>query len=198
LASERLNNEESMSVRAGGAEDMFLDVKDLAVRKLPIRKNYAPGSIDYQTAEIKQIEPLGVNATAELLDGQIRIAGDIETKVELVCARCLEPVVEEVSRTFDLFYSPLPKGVKPEEARLKEDDAEIGFFEGEGLFLADVLREQVLLALPMKVICRSDCRGLCPNCGANLNHEECRCETHATDPRLAPLARLKQDWLKKQ
>jgi uncharacterized protein len=187
-----------MMVRAGGAGDMFLDVKDLAVRKQVIRKSYAPGSIDYQTAEIKQTSPLEVNATAELLDGQIRVAGNIETKVELVCARCLEPVVDEVSRSFDLFYSPLPKDEKPEEARLKEDDAEIGFYEGEGLFLADVLREQVLLALPMKAICRSDCRGLCPNCGANLNHEECRCETHATDPRLAPLARLKQDWLKKQ
>jgi uncharacterized protein len=199
LAGQRLNNEKEMSVRAGGAEDMFLDIKDLAVRKQLIRKSYAPGSIDYQTAEMKQIDPLEVNATAELLDGQIRIAGDIETKVELVCARCLEPVVDEVSRSFDLFYSPVPKGgEKPEEARLNEDDAEIGFFEGEGIFLADVLREQVLLALPMKVICRSDCRGLCPNCGANLNHEECRCETHATDPRLAPLARLKQDWLKKQ
>jgi uncharacterized protein len=187
-----------MSVRAGGAEDMFLDIKDLAVRKLPIRKSYAPGSIDYQTSEIKQVEPLEVTATAELVDGQIRISGDLETKVELVCARCLEPVVEEVSRSFDLLYSPLPKGTRPEEVRLKDDDAEIGFFEGEGLFLADVIREQVLLALPMKVICRSDCRGLCPNCGANLNHEDCRCETHATDPRLAPLARLKQDWLKKQ
>src|ERR1700687_5101640 len=184
-----------MSVRAGGAEDMFLDVKELAVRKLRIGKTYAPGSIDFHSSEIKQIE---VTATAELLEGQIRIAGNLETKIELVCARCLEPVVEEVSRTLDLFYAPVPKGVKPEEARLKEDDVEIGFFEGEGLFLADVLREQVLLALPMKVICRSDCRGLCPNCGANLNHEECRCETHATDPRLAPLARLKQDWLKKQ
>jgi uncharacterized protein len=198
LAREQLNNEKAMSVSAGGAGEMFLDVKDLAVRKQLIRKSYAPGSIDYQTAEIKQVEPLEVNATAELLDGQIRIAGEIKTKVELVCARCLEAVVDEVDRSFDLFYSPLPKGVKPEEARLKDDDVEIGFFEGEGLFLADVLREQVLLALPMKVICRSDCRGLCPNCGANLNHEECRCETHATDPRLAPLARLKQDWLKKQ
>src|SRR3984893_1701693 len=177
---------------------MFLDVKDLAVRKQLIRKSYAPGSIDYQTGEMKQLEPLKVNATAEVLEGQIRVAGEIETKVELVCASCLEPVVDELNRSFDLFYSPLPKGEKPEEARLKEDDAEMGFFEGEGLFFADLLREQVLLALPMKVICRSDCRGLCPNCGANLNHEECRCETHSTDPRLAPLARLKQDCPKKK
>jgi uncharacterized protein len=187
-----------MSVRAGGAEDMFLDVKDLAVRKLRIRKSYAPGSIDYHTVDIKQTEPLEVTATAELVDGQIRVTGDLETKIEMVCARCLEPVIEDVSRSFDLFYRPLEKDLKPREDRLKDDDTEIGFFQGEGLFLADVLKEQVLLALPLKVICRSDCRGLCPNCGANLNHEECRCETHATDPRLAPLARLKQDWLKKQ
>jgi uncharacterized protein len=177
---------------------MFLDVKDLAVRKLRIRKRYAPGSIDYHTAEFKQTEPLEVTATAELLDGQIRITGALETKIELVCARCLEPLIEDVNRTFDLFYRPVTKVLKPKEDRLKDDDTEIGFFEGEGLFLADVLKEQVLLALPLKVICRSDCRGLCPSCGANLNHEECRCETHATDPRLAPLARLKQDWLKKQ
>ena len=147
---------------------MFLDVKELAVRKLRIRKSYAPGSIDYHSAEIKQTEPLEVTATAELLEGQIRIEGNLETKIELVCARCLEPVVEEVSRSFDLFYAPMPR-----DTRHKED-------------------------LPIKAICQSDCRGLCPNCGANLNHEECRCETHATDPRMAPLARLKQDWLKKQ
>jgi uncharacterized protein len=187
-----------MSVRAGGAADMFLDVKDLAVRKVRIRRSYAPGSIDYGISEVKQAEPLEVTATAELLEGQIRITGDLETKIEMVCARCLEPVIEEVHKDFDLFYQPLQKAIKPEEERLKDDDTEIGFFQGEGLFLADVLKEQVLLSLPMKVICQSDCRGLCPTCGANLNHEECRCETHTTDPRLAPLARLKQDWLKKQ
>ena len=187
-----------MSVSAGGVEDVFLDVKELAVRKLRLRKSFAPGSIDYQSSEIKQVAPLEVTATAELLEGQIRIEGQLDTRIEMVCARCLEPVVEEVSRSFDLFYAPLPKEAKPREDRLKDDDTEIAFYQGDGLFLADVLREQVLLALPLKAICRSDCRGMCPNCGANLNHEECRCETHATDPRLAPLARLKQDWLKKQ
>jgi len=187
-----------MSVRAGEAQDMFLDVKDLAVRKVQIRRSYAPGSIDYGISEVKQAEPLEVTGAAELLEGHIRVAGELETKIEMVCARCLEPVIEEVHRNFDLYYMPLPKGTKPEEERLKEDDTEIGFYQGEGLFLADVLKEQVLLALPMKVICQSDCRGLCPSCGANLNHEECRCERHASDPRLAPLARLKQDWFKKQ
>ena len=85
-----------------------------------------------------------------------------------------------------------------DEAQLNLDETDIGFFEGDGLFLADILAEQVNLALPMKVICRSDCRGLCAHCGVNLNTEECRCEKHPTDARLAPLARLKQDWSKKQ
>ena len=137
---------------------MFLDVKELSVRKLSLRKSYAPGSIDYGTNEIKQVEPLNVTATAELFEGtEIRISGELETKLELSCARCLEPVTEDVHRTFDLFYSPMPKNAKPEEERLKDDDADVGFYKGDGLFLADVLSEQVLLAVPMKAICRSDC-----------------------------------------
>src|SRR5437763_631363 len=135
-----------MSVRAGGAEDMFLDVKELAVHKLRIRKTYAPGSIDFHSAEIRQIEPLEVTATAELLEGQIRIDGTLETKIELVCARCLEPVVEEVSRTFDLFYAPLPKDIKHKEHRLNDDDPEIGLYERPGILIADGAKAPVLRA----------------------------------------------------
>src|SRR5207245_10793534 len=118
-----------MSVRAGGAEDMFLDVKELAVHKLRIRKTYAPGSIDFHSAEVKQIEPLEVTATAQLLEGQIRIDGTLETKIEVVCARCVEPVVEEVSRTGDVFYVTLPKDIKHTEDRLRDEDQELGFDE---------------------------------------------------------------------
>src|SRR5260370_12290528 len=130
-----------MSVRAGGAEEMFLDVKELAVHKLRIRKTYVPGSIDFHSAEIKQVEPLEVTATAELLESQIRIEGNLETKIELVCARCLEPVVEDVSRSFDLFYAPLPKDAKPTEDRLKAYDTEMGFYDRPCHFIADVLSE---------------------------------------------------------
>lgn len=177
---------------------MFLDINELAVRKIRIRRSYAPGTVDYHSGEFRQAEPLEVRATAELVEGQIRITGELQTRLELVCARCLEPVHEEVAREFDLYYRPIASITKEEEVRLKNDDTEIAFFEGQGLFLTDVLAEQVLLALPMKVICRSDCRGLCHQCGVNLNNEECRCETHSADPRMAPLARLRQEWFKKQ
>ena len=177
---------------------MFLDVKELALHKVRIRKSYAPGTVDFHSGEFRQVEPLEVHATAELVESQIRVSGTLRTRLELPCARCLETVLEEVSRDFDLYYRPMASIAKEEEVHLKADDTEIGFYQGEGLFLADILAEQVLLALPMKAICRSDCRGLCSHCGANLNSEECRCETRAADPRLAPLARLKQDWFKKQ
>jgi uncharacterized protein len=177
---------------------MFLDINELAIRKVRIRKSYSPGMLDFHSYDFRQLEPLEVRGTAELIEGQIRISGTLQTKVDLVCARCLDSVAEDLSRDFDLYYRPIAAMQGGEEEHLAAEDTEIGFFEGNGLFLADILAEQVNLAIPMKVICRSDCRGLCSHCGANLNHEECRCEAHATDPRFEPLARLKQDWFKKQ
>ena len=177
---------------------MFLDVKQLALHKLRLHQSYAPGAVDYHTHDFRQVDPLEVRATAEMVEGQIRVFGELHTRVEMACARCLEPVVEEVTRDFDLYYRPMQSITREEEFRLKLDDTEIAFFEGDGLFLTDVLAEQVLLAIPMKMICRSDCKGLCPHCGANLNSDDCRCESHVGDSRMAPLARLKQDWFKKQ
>src|SRR3984885_6549900 len=98
---------------------MFLDVKELAVRKLRLRQSYAPGTVDYHTAEFRKVEPLEVCATAELVEGQIRVTGELHTRLELVCARCLEPVHEDISREFDLFYKPLATMTKEEEERLK-------------------------------------------------------------------------------
>jgi len=136
---------------------MFLDVKELAVRKLSLRKSYAPGAIDYQTSEIKQVEPLEVTATAELFDGtQIRITGELETKLELACARCLEPVTEEVHRSFDSLLQSAAQTRQAGRRATERRRCGRGFYKGDGVFLTDVLTEQVLLAVPMKAICRSD------------------------------------------
>jgi len=95
-----------------------------------------------------------------------------------------------LASSFDLRYRPVSRiGAGEDEVELAPEDIEVGFYTGDGLFLADVVAEQVNLALPMKVLCGEECHGLCPHCGANLNRERCRCGPRPVDPRLAPLAR---------
>src|SRR5947209_13778061 len=101
---------------------MFLDVNELAIHKLRLRRTYAPGTVDYHTSEFRQVDPLEVRANAEAVEGQIRINGELHTRLELVCARCLEPVLEEISREFDLYYRPMKSITEEEEERLKLDD----------------------------------------------------------------------------
>ena len=93
-----------------------------------------PERVDFHSSEFRQVEPLEVRATAELVDGQIRICGNLHTRVELVCARCLDTVVEEISRDFDLFYRPMTSIARDEELHLNLDDTEIAFFRRRRAF----------------------------------------------------------------
>jgi uncharacterized protein len=133
---------------------------------------------------------LRAEVSARLAGNEIHVAGRLAARVETVCARCLEPVTQELAPSFELRYRPVAAISREEEIELSPEEAEVGFYTGEGIFLADILAEQVHLALPMKLLCREDCRGLCAGCGANLNRERCRCDRRAVDPRLAPLAAL--------
>ena len=97
-----------------------------------------------------------------------------------------------MAKKFDLLYRPQGTDAGKEEMSVTAAEAEIGYYRGEGLLLEDVLREQVLLALPLKAICRDDCRGLCPHCGRNLNHEQCTCAEPIEDPRWSALKDLRE------
>jgi uncharacterized protein len=70
-------------------------------------------------------------------------------------------------------------------------ETEIGYYEGDGLLLEDVLREQILLALPAKILCKEDCKGLCPECGRNRNTDPCDCAATSVDPRWASLQTIR-------
>ena len=146
--------------------------------------------------EAKQHSPLKTAGHAEVVEEHhgkhqiikdIRLRGRLATGLELQCARCLEPVLQEVQRDFELLYRPLGADAGRDELSVTDAEAEIGYYQGEGLLLEDVLREQVLLALPLKVTCRADCKGLCPECGKNLNEEQCSCSREIEDPRWAAL-----------
>ena len=114
-------------------------------------------------------------------------AGDFEVS----CARCLEPVAQPIRDQVDLIFRPVGADAGSPERAISTADTEIGYYQEGGLALEDVLREQVLISLPAKTLCRQDCKGLCPGCGKNLNAEACICESAPTDARWSALADLR-------
>lgn len=172
---------------------MYLHVRDMELRPLRISREYAVGEIDFFDAVLRQTSPLKVEGQAELKQvlEEIRVKGHFTVELELDCDRCLVPFKWPISTDFDLLYAPEDKAAPPEEANLNDEEAELGFYQGAGLELVDILREQVLLALPMQRICREDCAGLCPTCGENWNDRECDCQPVIADPRWTALQELK-------
>ena len=177
---------------------MVFRVADLQLHKRDFNENFPPGAIDFGN-DLRQIGPLHTQGRAELIVehrghkeniDDIRVVGKLDATMEVSCARCLDPVTHKVNWAFDLLYRPLGVDRRAEEVAISEADTEIGYYVGDGLLLEDVLREQVLLATPVKLVCRDDCKGLCPQCGTNLNVETCNCQQPG-DPRWAALSELR-------
>jgi uncharacterized protein len=179
---------------------MFIKIKDLELRNLEFDESFAPGVIDLGEDQI-QTAPLKASGRAELIRENrgahdivedIRFVASFSTEVQVRCARCLDPVDNVIGEKFDLLYRPLGVDAKGDEVAITEAETEIGYYQGEGLLLEDVLKEQVLLALPAKQLCRADCKGLCPHCGKNLNLESCNCVSIMPDPRWAALEDIRK------
>jgi uncharacterized protein len=178
---------------------MFLDINELELHPLEFKEEFQPGVIDLG-GEVRQHTPLQTAGRAEVVREHhgkheiikdIRLRGRLSAELELQCARCLEPVPKKISREFELLYRPLGADAGRDDLSVTDAEAEIGYYQGEGILLEDVLSEQVLLALPLKVTCREDCKGLCPHCGKNRNQEECSCAAPADDPRWAALKEIR-------
>lgn len=167
---------------------VIITLHELELRRVEVHKTFASGDLDYRTAEFRQQGPLKVDAIAELLGSEIRIRGHLGTRLKADCARCLTAVEFTVERDFDLFYRPMADIAHEEEVEVPEDESEVGFYTGEGIDLGDLVVEQVILALPMKIICRTTCQGLCPVCGSDRNKDKCRCSEQTKD---SPFASLK-------
>jgi len=169
---------------------MLITRHELEIRRVVLEKTYAPGTLKFHAAEFRQAGVLDASAVADLEGEDIRIRGRLRTRVEASCDRCLGPVTLPVEGEFDLTYRPVSAIARDEEIEVAETELNIGFYHGEGVEFTDVLAEQVILALPMKVVCRENCRGLCPVCGADRNQGTCSCP----EPRPAsPFAALRGD-----
>jgi uncharacterized protein len=173
---------------------MFFSIKELEQRKVHFEETFQPGQIDFSDAGVRQATPLHTSGLVELLahtDGEVRIRGRYDVTMETECDRCLSAARFALASPFDLFYRPMADIAVEEEVAIDEGEAEIGFYEGAGVELENILREQILLMLPMQRICKEDCLGMCPICGANRNEVACDCHQETSDDRWAALRNLK-------
>ena len=173
---------------------MLISLQQLDKRPFNFNLEIPVGEVEYDSKLI-QSSPMHVEGVARLLDqslGEIRLDGKLAVTIDGTCDRCLEPARFHIDTDFDLIYMPAAEQLAGDE-EVEAGATEVGFYEGNGLELYDALREVVLLALPMRLVCREDCKGICPVCGENRNQSGCACEVKAMDDRWSKLKLLQTE-----
>jgi len=171
---------------------MYIEVKEIGPEGMVVDRDL-PCTLPLPKEGEDRVAVSSVHLSGELhKDGEeVAFSGDIETVATLLCSRCLETYRLPLDLHFDLKYTAEPEAAGAGESRVDEHSITVVHFDGARIGLDDLLAEQILLGLPLKPLCREDCGGLCPQCGANRNTQACGCSTErGADPRLAALKKL--------
>lgn len=134
--------------------------------------------------------PLRLKVKVSRAADKFLVQGMIRGAIRIRCDRCLEPFHKDVETEFHVYLVAPRGGADQEEIELLDEDMEVDFVKGDAVDLGDMVREQIYLSLPMQSICKETCRGLCPECGANLNETSCSCR-RAESPSAFSKLRLK-------
>jgi len=163
------------------------------IEKVRFEQTYEPAAVASGTDAFEVVAPVDLAFDISRSADRFALEGRVRTTLELPCGRCLEPFAMPVDLAFDLRYLPRSVNAGEGEREIEEDDLTTAFYEDDTIDLGQLMREQFYLSLPMKPLCSEECRGLCPQCGSNLNRGTCGCAADWQDPRLAALAKLKHN-----
>lgn len=167
---------------------MIVDLNSFG-REFDIDTLLAAAEIDLDVPNAKVISDVSVLGRLTKHSHSIGLSGEIKTKIEIDCDRCLEPIESPVSIDMDLEFVGLRDFAKDANLEVASDDLKVDLAE-DTIDLAEIAREQILLDLPQQFFCSEGCKGLCAKCGANLNLTDCNCIEQEIDPRWAALKNL--------
>lgn len=151
---------------------------------------YEPGELVLDEEHARLTQPPEVRGRLSREGREIDLRGRISARAEVDCDRCLKAIEMPVETNFDVKYVSSDDYKAAETAELEEEDLSISVYQDEAIDVDDLVREQVLLALPTRALCGEECKGLCPVCGANMNMQPCECEAKETDPRWGALKNI--------
>jgi len=175
---------------------LLIEIPRIPPEGLVVDETLDPAGLHLEGDDELLLEGGRLRCHVEIVDGTtIHVRGGLDGRVSVECGRCLDRYSVELDQQLDLFYLPrLAERPEDEEEEIELDDHDVvvGYYEGDRLDLGEVVREQLLLALPLKRLCRGDCQGLCPTCGRNRNTGGCACPApeEPIDPRLGVLRKL--------
>jgi uncharacterized protein len=153
-----------------------------------------PEELDIQTEDYELADEVRVACRIVRNGDLARVEGEASALLKVQCARCLDTFEKKVCGKFSFLVKRMPVGIPipQEEAEEKEEEEDLVYVGHDTTWfdITDYVREAVILALPMKIICREDCRGLCVVCGSNLNESECGCKPEGADSRWKDLEKL--------
>ncbi len=172
---------------------MLIDLTKLHGQREHVERRFEPSAFEPRDPDYRVVAPVELSMDIEKSGGHsFRVHGSLTTTLELECGRCLEPFVLPVASAFDLRYLPAEANQGEGEHEIADEDLDAVYYRDGSLDVIDLLREQFQLVLPMKPLCTEECKGLCPECGTNLNRTQCGCTPKWEDPRLAALKGLLQ------
>lgn len=154
---------------------------------------YEPGELLLDEEHARLTAPPEVSGKVKRSGSEVRLRGKISATAEVDCDRCLKAVSVPIETDFDVTYVPEEEYRSGEAAELQEEDLSLSVFDGEAIDVDELVREQVMLAMPARALCTDECKGLCPTCGADLNAEQCGCQEREIDPRWAALKSVMSD-----
>jgi uncharacterized protein len=170
---------------------MLLDLNRLHGQREHLERRFEPSAFDPQDEDYRVAAPVDLSMDVEKAGADAyRVSGRATARLEVQCSRCIEPFDVPVDARFELRYVPGIENAGDGEREIAEDDLTTAFYREGSLDVIDLLREQFQLALPMKPLCTEACKGLCPECGTNLNRTDCGHTPKWEDPRLATLKGL--------
>jgi uncharacterized protein len=152
---------------------------------------YGINELSLDDREVRLTDPAKVHGRISGKGNEVELSGELSASIEAPCGRCLRPVRLPVHSEFAERFVPAVSWRTEEQHELHEEDLNLAVFDGEAIDLDDVVREEILLALPGHILCREDCKGLCSTCGIDRNVSSCQCESEVIDSRWNKLKELR-------
>jgi len=170
---------------------MRIELENLEGGKGDFAHVYEPDDLNPVDERVSLTQPATVSGKVRLAGNEVFVNGHVETRAKIECDRCLQPVETPVNADFALEYISGSEYESSEAAELTEAEMSVSVFDGQAIDVDEMVKEQILLAVPTRMLCREDCKGICPECGTDRNTGDCSCATSDIDPRWAALKNLK-------